>query len=122
MEELWMMLGTVLVSAGVPSAICGLIVWRYKRSVEQKDREEERKRIAEEKHREEKEKRREDLMLMMTSTRENTTLCMAIARAVQRIPDAKCNGDMKKALERVEEANKKEKDFLISHGVQHIFE
>ena len=112
MEEVIAFFGAFIAAAGIPSAICGLLIWRYKRSVEKKDTE-----------RENKEKRREELMLMMmTSTRENTNLCIAIAKAVQRIPDAKCNGDMTAALARAEAANKREKDFLIQNGVEHIFE
>lgn len=102
----------ILMTMGVPSAIFGLLIWWFKKKID--DREE--RQLA-------REKSQETLMLMMMkSTRENTALCTAIAKAVQRIPDAQCNGDMKAALERVEKASKEEKDFLISHGVKHIFE
>jgi hypothetical protein len=37
---------------------------------------------------------------------------MATAKAVGRIPDANCNGDMHKALEEAEQAQKESNDFL----------
>lgn len=98
--------------AAIPSAVVGLVVWFFKRSLDQKDKD-----------REEREREREDLLIMMiNSNRETQHLCIAIARAVQRIPDAKCNGDMTSALQRVEDVRHKEKQFLIAHGVHHIFE
>jgi hypothetical protein len=102
----------IIVAMGIPTAVFGIIAWAFKRHVDKKD-----------KIREEREKKREDLMLMMmNSNRANTVLCTAIAKAVQRIPDAHCNGDMTRALEVVEKANQEEKDFLINQGVRHIFE
>lgn len=59
---------------------------------------------------------------MMQSTRANTVGITAIAKAVQRIPDAHCNGDMESALEQMEEIQKKEQQFIIDKGIQHIFE
>jgi hypothetical protein len=102
----------ILMQWGVPSALIGIIAWYFQRTIDKK--EEERKT---------REKTRETMMLMMMkSTRENTALCTAIAKAVQRIPDAHCNGDMTKALERAAKASEEEKNFLIQHGVMHIFE
>ena len=59
---------------------------------------------------------------MMQSTRANTVGITAIAKAVQRIPDAHCNGDMDSALKQMEEIQKKEQQFIIDKGIQHIFE
>lgn len=59
---------------------------------------------------------------MMQSTRANTVGITAIARAVQRIPDAHCNGDMTKALDEIAEIQKKEQQFIIDQGIKHIFE
>ena len=92
----------------IPSAVVGLVVWFFKRSLDQKDKD-----------REAREKEREDLLIMMiNSNRETQHLCIAIARAVQRIPDAKCNGDMTSALQRVEDVRHKEKQFLFSQAVR----
>lgn len=109
----------LLVMMGIPSAITGLLVWWLKRSIDKKDKERERK----EEQREKREENVEKLMLMiMQSTRANTVLAEATARAVQRIPDAHCNGDMKEALEKAEKIQKEEQQFLIDQGVKHIFE
>ena len=103
---------TIAMACGIPSAIFGLFVWYLKKTIDKRERK-----------REEREQNTEKLMLMMMqSNRANSVLCTAIARAVQRIPDAHCNGDMTKALEIVEKANQDEKDFLMNQGIKHIFE
>lgn len=44
----------------------------------------------------------------------------ATARAVQRIPDAKCNGDMHAALEYAEKVKHEQKDFVNEQFVKNI--
>ncbi|WP_417176215.1 hypothetical protein [Anaerotignum sp.] len=44
----------------------------------------------------------------------------ATARAVQRIPDAKCNGDMHKALEYAEAVKHQQKEYLHQKAVENI--
>lgn len=101
-----------LFAAGVPTAITGLIVWWLKRSIEK--REQERA-----KHEENIEK----LMLyIMQTSRATNVLAEATAKAVQRIPDAHCNGDMKTALEKANKIQTEEKEFLMNQGIKHIFE
>ena len=63
----------------------------------------------------------------MYTERENTkgimasnTLSEATARAVQRIPDAHCNGDMETALEEEEKVKKEIQLFLAKQGVNNI--
>lgn len=105
-------ISSILLTFGVPGSLFGILVWYFKRSIEKRD-----------KRQMEQEQNIEQLMLMiMKSNRANSVLCSAIARAVQRIPDAHCNGDMTKALEVVDEYNKEEKDFLLKQGIKHIFE
>ena len=102
----------ILLAAGVPSAICGLLVWWLKRKIDERDARQE-----------EREKNMEDLMMMiMQTSRANNVLAEATAKAVQRIPDAKCNGDMVTALKRASELQKAEKDFIMQQGVKRIFE
>lgn len=96
---------------GIPSAITGLAVWWLKKHIDKREAE-----------REEKEANTEKLMLMiMQSSRANNVLAEATARAVQRIPDANCNGDMTAALERAAKIQREEQQFLIDQGVKHIF-
>lgn len=105
-------IGDILLLAGVPTAITGLIVWWFKRQIDK--REDERK---------EREKNTEKLMLLiMQTSRATNVLAEATAKAVQRIPDAHCNGDMKAALERASKIQNEEKEFIMDQGVKHIFE
>ena len=46
----------------------------------------------------------------------------ATARAVQRIPDAHCNGDMHAALEYATSVKHKQKDFLTKQGVDALLD
>lgn len=101
-----------LVLFGVPSAITGLAVWLLKRKIEENAKKNN-----------EKQNNLESLILMMMQTaRANTVGITAIARAVQRIPDAHCNGDMTAALEEINKIQKQEKDFLINKGIKYIFD
>lgn len=101
----------ILVMWGVPTAITGLFIWLFKRHIEKKDAEKE-----------EREKNYERMMLMiMQTSRATYVVAEATAKAVQRIPDAHCNGDMTSALAEAERIQKEEQQFLIDQGVKHIF-
>lgn len=96
----------------VTSAVVGFIFWLFKRKVERDKKEQE-----------ERDKNIEKLMIVMFQTsRANNVLSVATAKAVQRIPDAHCNGDMTTALEEAEKMLKEEKDFLVDQGIKHILE
>lgn len=100
-----------LLAMGVPSAIMGIMVWYLKRYIDKRDAKAE-----------ERERDIEKLMLMiMQTSRANNVLAEATARAVQRIPDAHCNGDMTSALEKASKIQKEEQEFLIDKGIKHIF-
>ena len=60
------------------------------------------------------------LMIMQTS-RATYVVAEATAKAVQRIPDAHCNGDMTSALAEAARIQKEEQQFLMDQGVKHIF-
>lgn len=121
-----MTVAELVMAAGIPSAIFGLFIWYFKRSIEKRDekREEEIRRREEKREAEilEREKNTKKLMmLIMQDSHATYILADATARAVQRIPDAKCNGDMKTALEKAGEIQKREQSFLMDLGVEHIF-
>lgn len=102
----------IILVFGVPSAITGFGIWLIKRKLEKNERQYN-----------EKESNLQDLVLMMLqTTRANAVGITAVAKAIQRIPDAHCNGDMTKALEYMRTIQEKEKDFLMDKGVKHIFE
>lgn len=102
----------ILLALGIPTAITGLAVYWLKRRIEASDK----------KHQEQEHNLESLVLMMMQSTRANTVGITAIARAVQRIPDAHCNGDMTSALEEMTEIQNKEKQFLIDKGIKYIFE
>lgn len=97
---------------GIPTAITGFGVWWIKRRIEQNEAKSK-----------EHEANLEALVLMMmNSTRANSIGITAIARAVQRIPDAHCNGDMTEALAQMESIQKKEQQFVMDKGIKYLFE
>lgn len=73
---------------GIPSAIMGLIVWKLERKIAARDKRAE----------EQDEAQKDFFLLMVQSTGAAIALGEATAKAVQRIPDANCNGDMHDAL------------------------
>lgn len=97
---------------GIPSAITGLAIWWMKRRIEKNEA----------KAKEHEENLEALVLMMMQTTRANTVGITAIARAIQRIPDAQCNGDMTAALEEMEKIQKKEQQFIIDKGIRYIFE
>lgn len=105
------MLEAIIIAAGIPSAVMGFLVWWLKRYIDKQ----EAKRL-------EREKNTEKFMLfIMKNSRATNILAEATAKAVQRIPDAKCNGDMVAALEEAAKIQKLEKDFMFDQAVQRIF-
>lgn len=100
-----------LIAMGVPSAVTGFLIWWLKKYIDKNERK-----------REEREKKTERFMLLiMQNSRATNILAEATAKAVQRIPDAHCNGDMTAALAEAARIQKEEKDFLFDQGVEHIF-
>ena len=96
---------------GIPTAITGLLVWWLKRYIDKRDQ-----KAAE------REKNIERFMLIIIqSSRATNVLAEATARAVQRIPDAECNGDMTAALEKAAKMQKEEADFMFDQSVRHLF-
>lgn len=106
----------ILLLIGLPTAVTsaavGFIVWLFKRKIDKSNKEQE-----------EHNKNVEKLMIAMFQTsKANNVLSVATAKAVQRIPDAHCNGDMTAALEEAEKMIREEKDFLFDQGIKHILE
>lgn len=101
-----------IAAMGVPSALTGLLIWWLKRHIDKREAK-----------REEREKNTEKLMCMMVQeTRATNVLATATAKAVQRIPDAHCNGDMTAALAEADRIRKEESKFFTDQGIKHIFE
>ena len=97
---------------GIPSAVMGLIVWRLKGRIEEKDKAQAKRT-----------KDQQDLFLIIVqSTRASIALGEATARAVQRIPDAHGNGDMHAALEYATSIKHKQKEFLDQQGISALLD
>ncbi len=102
----------LLIAAGIPSAITGFLFWLLKRNIDKNEAK-----------REEKENNTEQLMLMLINTSRSTNvLAEATAKAVQRIPEAHCNGDMTAALAQAAKFQKEEQEFLTNQGIKNIFD
>lgn len=97
---------------GVPSAIMGVCVWRFEHKIAKRDKEREDKDAAQERL----------LLLLVRSNGAALALGEATAKAVQRIPDAHCNGDMHAALEYATRVKHEQKRFLEEQGVHALAE
>lgn len=101
-----------LIATGILSTVMGFLVWILKRHIDKRDAEQD--------------KRTKNIqalmMLILKDTRSTNVLAMATAKAVQRIPDAHCNGDMTEALGKADEIQKEEKDFFTKQGLEHLFD
>lgn len=101
-----------IVAMGIPSVVMGLIVWRLKGRIEDKEKAQDKKN----------EDQQELILILVQSTRASIALGEATAKAVQRIPDAHCNGDMHSALEYATSIKHKQKEFLDRQGIHALLD
>lgn len=105
-------LAAFIAAMGIPSAIMGVIVWKLERRISKQ-----------EKTTEDRENSREELLLLVVqSTGAAIALGEATAKAVQRIPDAHCNGDMHTALDYATKIKHQQKDFLSKQGIHALWD
>lgn len=113
----------IIIAASIPSALTGFCFWlieqRLQKREKKRDDEEQRRRAAEEKR--EKNREKQELFLVQ-GVGAAIALGEATARAVQRIPDAHCNGDMHAALDYAAKVKHEQKDFLTKQGIESIYE
>lgn len=113
----------ILAAMGIPAAITGFFIRRLEKSMDERDKQREKEEAEREKKAEEREKNREKLdMILLKTTTASIALGEATAKAVQRIPDAHCNGDMHAALEYAARVKHDQKDFLTSLGIHSLHE
>lgn len=111
----------IVSAAGIPSAIVGFCVWMMQQKILKRDKEREEDTLRYRREREEKERAREQFEVnMLAQLNATMALSEATAKAVQRIPDAHCNGDMHKALEYAQETKRKQREFLEAKGIAAI--
>lgn len=121
-----MTVGEIAAICGIPSAltvaIVGFFVWLLQRSISKREkaRAAEDAKLEAERVKQENSRKAFEKNLLATS---NAALALgeATARAVQRIPDAHCNGDMHAALDYAAEIKHKHKDFITEQGVQALY-
>lgn len=114
---------TIIMAMGIPSAVTGFCFWLIQRKLTQRDQEQEQKRKQREAYVDEKEQRRDELQYMVIqSVNAAIALSEATAKAVQKIPDAHCNGDMDEALDYAMKIKHDQKEFLTKQGIKNILE
>lgn len=132
-----MTVGELAAICGIPSAvtvaIVGFFVWLLERSIvkretarAEEDAKREKAREAEEAKLEAERTKQENSRKvfeknLLASTNAALAVSEATARAVQRIPDAHCNGDMHAALNYAAKIKHEQRDFLAAQGINNIF-
>ena len=104
---------TIVVAASIPSAFTGFCFWLIEQNLKKRaDNEmDEREQIRE-----------KNELCIINSVNAAIALGEATARAVQRIPDAHCNGDMHAALDYAQKVKHEQKNFLNEQALKHIIE
>lgn len=110
--SVWGAVAAFIAAMGIPSAVMGIIIWRLERRIDRHDR------ALEEKN----EHQKELVLILIKGTRASIALGEATAKAVQRIPDAHCNGDMHEALDYAVKIKHEQKDFLAKQGVSALLD
>lgn len=100
----------LILAAGIPSAITAFCFWNMQRKIERRDKALDEK---------EKAKERNELLLIKLASA-SLSLGEATAEAVQRIPDAHCNGDMHAALEYARKIKHEHKNMMYETAVKDL--
>ena len=106
------------VIAAIAAVTVGLINAFSQKKTKQELSEEFQRELKEAENKEKARQRYE--VYMIKGIMASNSLSEATARAVQRIPDSHCNGDMEAALEEEEKVKKEIQLFLAKQGVNNI--
>ena len=118
-QALW----AFILALGIPSALTGFHVWNFERKIAKREAKREKEQEERYKKEAEREKAREELLILtIQGVSAAIALGEATAKAVQRIPDAHCNGDMHDALNYAIKIKHKQKDFLTRMGIASVVE
>lgn len=110
-------IGALVVLLGIPTAVTGFCFWMLEHRIQKREKQKEAEEAKRQKEAAARERAREDLQIItIQGTSAAIALGEATARAVQRIPDAHCNGDMHAALDYAAKIKHAQKDFLTSQG------
>lgn len=84
----WSVVWAVLAAAGIPSAVVGFLITRLNKKIDKREKASEEREQA----------RIKSQTMIVKLIMASLSLGEATAEALQRIPDAHCNGDMDSAL------------------------
>ena len=117
------LIGAFVAAASIPSAVTAFCFWLIQQKIlkQSKLKEEAEKQYREEVERKEQLRAKQEFLLFQGISA-SIALGEATARAVQRIPDANCNGDMHEALDYAQKIKHEQKDFLAEQGIHSLFE
>ena len=117
------MIWAFILTAGIPTAMTGFCFWLIENSISQRQKKDDEERKKRQAYVDEKERKRDEMQyLLVQSVNASIALSEATAKAVERIPDAHCNGDMKKALAYATKVKHAQKEFITKEGIKNIFE
>lgn len=91
----------IIIAAGIPSATLGFLIRRLEHKLD----------LQEQARKEREEARIEHEVLLIEMSVASLSLGEATAEAVQRIPDANCNGEMTEALQRAKDTKENYRKF-----------
>jgi flagellar biosynthesis component FlhA len=112
----------VAFAACFPSAIIAFAFWVMEKKIEKRDKQEDERMQANKMLTDEREKRRQDSEFMtLQCVHASLALSEATAKAVKRIPEAHCNGDMDEALKYADNVKHQQKDFIERAGIDNIY-
>lgn len=113
----------IVIAASIPSALTGFCFWIIENRIQKraKKREDEEKERRKEEEKREKLREQQELFLVQ-GVGAAIALGEATAKAVQRIPDAHCNGDMHAALNYAAKVKHEQKDFLARQGIEALYD
>ena len=104
-------LGGLVTLLGLPTAITAFCFWLLQQRITKRDKAQEERERAHE----------QNVVLIIKGMGAAIALGEATAEAVQRIPDAHCNGDMHAALEYARKVKHEHKEFLTEQSVQALY-
>ena len=111
----------IIVAASIPSALTGFFFWLIEQSIQKRADKEKAEREERQKEVDAREQIREkNELCIINCVNASLALGEATARAVQRIPDAHCNGDMHAALDYAQKVKHEQKDFLNEQALKQI--
>lgn len=113
----------IIIAASIPSAMTGFCFWLIEQKIQKRADKEKEEREERQKKVDERERAREKTELcIINCVNASLALGEATARAVQRIPDAHCNGDMHAALEYAQKVKHEQKNFLNEQAIKSVIQ